>query len=103
MENLDIQRTRQFRELAREVSVGMKLNREEVFVGKPHRTLLLRFVNVAATINTPEQMNRTFPLLVTDIRENYGNNPLAYDWESLAIAVDNHHGHYVYGAPLNTP
>lgn len=102
MDSHDIQQTVRYRQLAAEVSVGMNLDQSQRLVGKPHRTLLLHFVNTAATIKTTQQLQSLFPLLVTDIRENYENNPLVYDWETLAIAVDNLHGHYAYGAPLNT-
>lgn len=103
MVNRDIENTWLISQMAVEAIEGMRLQADRRLAGLPPKTLLLDFVNAVAPLDTDEVIC-VFPLITEYIAEKCANNPLAFDWMSLAIAVDNAHGHFVcnIGSPLNT-
>lgn len=103
MENPDIANHLNLLAAAREIISGLQLDNSRVYASLPEKTLLLDFIGTATGMTT-EQMKRKFALTCSMIAERSNNNPMAFDWYALALAVDSIHGHTSVGIEemLNT-
>lgn len=95
MINRDIQESFLFKALAVEFKKAVRMETSRVLANLPAKTLLLDFVN-ASTPMDEATFKRAFPKLTKKLMDDHGNNPLAFDWYTLALAVDELHGHSVW-------
>lgn len=95
MINRDIQETFSFKALAVEFKKAVRMDTSRVLANLPAKTMLLDFVN-ASTPMEESTFKRSFPLLTKKIMDDHNNNPLMFDWYTLALAVDALHGHSVW-------
>lgn len=102
MPNRDVIETRYWLDLARETIRGLALDDSIVWAKLPHKTLMFKYGERVSTMSHQE-MARTFPKMIVHMGTVHDNDPLKFNWERLAMAVDTVHGVYGFKSVLNTP
>jgi hypothetical protein len=95
MVNRDIEETHEFMALAHEFIKAARPDPSRRLADLPDKTLMLDFVDVTRPLSGAALV-RAFPKLTTKMCSEHGNNPLKFDWRSLATAIDMIHSQYIW-------